>query len=330
VVVALRIVWAGLIALALLGTVGSAIAANPTDPLAADQESDRAENLDDAIDAALDAAEVHRAAKAPHAVPKEFSVAINAPLYYNSNVDDHATLESDPEIALGWSRNLTSLPLKLNLKLKLTADRHANVPQADEDQASGSFKLSYYNASNDQAWAPFFFYKTNPIYNATFSPWIETKNDFNLGVDKLFNINGDFRLLPAAANSGGAAVWTLGVSAYVQRRVRTSPPNSRALYLVPSATYVPSANWVILASVETWERWYETVPSKPIARRDFEIQPILTIAYDPSTTFLGGGSGLGSPQIALQVGFDSRSSNLPKKSYQQWTVGPVLSAKWKF
>ncbi|MBV8122399.1 MAG: hypothetical protein JO081_20975 [Alphaproteobacteria bacterium] len=311
--------------LALLGGVPSAIAASPADLLAADQESDRTENLDDAIDAALDAAQAHRAAKAPPKVPQEFSLRINAPLYDNSNVDGHGALESDLEIALGWSRSLTSLPFKLSVKLKASTDRYANVPHADEDQVSGSFRLSYYDAGNDQAGAPFFLYNPKALYDATFSPWIETKNDFDFGINKSFNFNGDFRLLPATANSGAAAIWTLGVTAYVQRRVRTLLPDSRALYLVPSATYAPSADWVILLTVESWERWYESVPTKPIARRDFEIQPILTIAYDPPMA-----NGLGSPQIALQIGFDSRFSNIPKKSYDQWTVGPVLSAKWKF
>jgi hypothetical protein len=280
-------VWGvtGSLPLVLLGTVPSAVGASPTDPLAADQQSDRIENEEDAIDAALDAAEAHQAAKAPPKVPKAFSVGINAPLYYNSNADGHGALEGDPEIALGWTRSLTSLPFRLSAKLKANTHRYANVPQANEDDASGS---SYYDASNDQVWAPFFFYTPKAIYGATFAPWIQTKNDFNLGVNKLSNFDGDFRLLPAAASTGDAAIWTLGVRAYVERRVRTSAPDSRALYLVPSATCVPSANWVILLTLESWERWFDSVSikSKSISRRDFEIEPILTIAYDPSTAFL--------------------------------------------
>ena len=81
--------------------------------------------------------------------------------------------------------------------------------------------------------------------------------------------------------------------------------------------------------METWERWYESVPVRPISRRAFEINPILTIAYDPSAVF-GGGGILRSPQIALKIGFDSRSSYLVNKSYKQWAVGPVLSARWNF
>jgi len=215
------------------------------------------------------------------------------------------------------------------VKLKTNIDRYTNLPRANQDQASGSFRLSYCDAADDQAWAPFFSYKREAIYGATYSPWLETKNDFNLGFNKLFSFYGDFRLVPGAANSRGLAVWALGLAAYVQRRVRTSPSNSLALYAVPSATSVPSADWVISLSMETWERWYESVPVRPISRRDFEINPILTIAYDPSAVF-GGGGILRSPQIALEIGFDSRSSYLVNKSYKRWAVGPVLSARWNF
>jgi hypothetical protein len=59
----------------------------------------------------------------------------------------------------------------------------------------------------------------------------------------------------------------------------------------------------------------------------------LTIAYDPSGPLAGGNAlaqVLGLPQIALQVGFERRSINLVNKSWDQWTVGPVLTASWRF
>jgi hypothetical protein len=309
----------------LLCAVQPAIAAGlpiplATDPLTADEQSDRTEHLEGAIDATLDAAQ----AKAAPAISKEFSVGINAPLYYNSNAAGHASLEGNPEIALGWSPNLTMLPLKPSVKLKASVDRYTNVPQINQDQASVSFNLPYHDANNDQAWSPFFFYKRESIYAATFSPWIATKNDFALGTDKVFNFDADFRLLPAAPNSGSDATWTLGVTEYVQRRTRSPPPGSLAVYVVPSATYTPSAEWVILLSMETSVRWFDQLLAKA-SRRDVEIEPVLTIGYDPSN-FLGHGA----PQIALQIDYDRHLSNLPRKSYQVWSVGPVLSAKWKF
>jgi hypothetical protein len=71
--------------LTLLCAVQSAIAASlpipfATDPLAADEQSDRTARLGDAINATLSASQ----AKAAPVVPKAFSVGINAPLYYDS------------------------------------------------------------------------------------------------------------------------------------------------------------------------------------------------------------------------------------------------------
>jgi hypothetical protein len=71
------------------------------------------------------------------------------------------------------------------------------------------------------------------------------------------------------------------------------------------------------------------------SRRDFEVEPILTIAYDPSEALFSSSSAvwqllLGSPQIALQIAFENRSSNIANKSWSQWTIGPVLTASWRF
>jgi hypothetical protein len=330
--VAVRIMLEAAILLApgLPHTVRRAMAASLADTAGQDDRSDRIQDQEDAIDAAQDAAqERHAADQAASPVPREFNFRVIAPFYYNSNAKEvqsggPAALEGDPEIELGWARSLTLMPLKFSVRLRADTDRYANVSLADEDEISGAFKASYYDAHNDQAWAPFVSYKSAAIYDSTFSPWTETKNDFALGLDKLFNFDGDSHLLPASARSRVTAVWSLGVSFFVQRRLRTPVPNSTALYAVPSATYVPSEDWTVSLFVSTRERWFDSVtsPTTTTSRRDFEIEPILTIAYDPKLP--------GAPQIALQTSFERRSSNLPNKSWNQWTVGPVLTANWRF
>src|SRR5450432_4251261 len=216
------------------GMVRHARAASATDTASHDDRSDRIEDQKDAIDAAEDAAQARQAAgQAVPPAPREFNFRVNAPWYYNSNaggvpVGGPAALEADPEIELGWTRSLTTIPLKLSVKLRADTDRYASVPQADEDETSGTFKASYYDASNDQACAPFFSYKAGAIFYPTFSPWTETKNDLALGFDKLFNFDDDFQMLPASARSRVTAVWSVGVSSFVQRRLRTPGPGSTA------------------------------------------------------------------------------------------------------
>jgi hypothetical protein len=312
------------------GTPRLAMAGSATDAAAQDDRSDRADDQQDAIDAAADAAQARQAAgQAAPPTPREFNFRINAPLQYNSNPaqapsGSRAALEADPAIELGWTRSLTSMPLKLSVRLRADTDRYTNAPQANEDEVSGSFKASYYDVNNDQAWAPFFSYKAGALFDATFSPWTETKNDLALGVDKLFNFDGDLQRLPASGRSRGAAVWSFGVSSFIQRRLRTPGPDSIALYVAPSATYAPTENWTVSLFVNARERWFDGIssPIAPVSRRDFEIEPISTIAYDPKLP--------GAPQVALQVGFERRASNVPDRSWSQWTAGPVLSANWRF
>ena len=312
------------------GMVRHAMAASAADTAAQDDRSDRIQDQEDAIDAA-------RTPRRPDKLPVRPCLPLRANSISASTRHCTTTrtpgrcssaglrrLKPTPRSSWAGRRSLTTIPLKLNVKLRADTDRYANVPQADEDETSGSFKASYYDASNDQAWAPFFSYKAGAIFDPTFSPWTETKNDLALGFDKLFNFDGDFHLLPASARSRVAAVWSLGVSSFVQRRLRTPGPNSTALYVVPSATYVPSEDWSVSLFVNTRERWFDsgTSTTTTVSRRDFEIEPISTIAYDPKLP--------GAPQIALQIGFERRSSNLPNMSWNQWTVGPVLTANWRF
>jgi hypothetical protein len=325
-----------------LALAGTAIAqpARNADNAAQDDRSDRIQAEENSIDDANSAAQDRQAALA--AAPREFYVRINLPLFYNSNAEEFqshgsSALEGNPQLELGWGRSFTTLPLKLAVKLYADVDRYANVPipnEANEDELYESIKASYYDAGNDQQWSPFVSFKNNTIYDATFNPWTETKNDFAIGFDKFFNFNGGFQRLPASAKSRNNAVFTLGISIYAQRRLRTPGPSSWAFYAVPSVTYVPSDKWSISLFLNTRQRWFDSV-SGPTPRRDFEFEPIFTVAYDPATPLFGAeGKSLpqfvGTPQIALQVGFERRSSNLPNKSYSIWTAGPVLTASWKF
>jgi hypothetical protein len=324
---------------ALDGAEGQAMAAVPSgdsDAAARDDRSDRTEDQESAIDA-LNSAAQNRKLTAP-SVPRPFTFRLNAPLYYNSNANEiptraPAALEGNPQMELGWRRTL--IPLQFSVRLGADADRYVAVPEAQEDQTYGSLKVAYYDPGNDQAWAPFVSYKNTLIFSATFAPWTETRNDFALGIDKFFSFDRGFHELPASGRSRVDAVWVLGMGTYVQRRLRTPGPDSVAVYFVPSVMFVPTKEWSVSVFVNARERWFDSVPSgaTTISRQDSEINPILTIAYEPSDPLSGGkalAQFLGTSQIALQIGFERRSSNLTQKSWNQWTVGPLLTASWRF
>jgi hypothetical protein len=323
----------------LEGNGGQAMAAAASsDAAALDERSDRIEDQENAINAVNSAAQDLESAISP--TPRPFVLIINTPVYYNSNPAEipspaPTAFEGNPEIELNWRQNLTSLPLQFSFRLGADADRYANLPEAAEDQTFLSLKASYHNADDDQKWAPFISYKATLLFGATFNPWTETRNDLALGIDKSINLNGSFRQLPASGRSRVDARWVLGMSIYIQRRLRSPGPDSIALYAVPSATFLPTKEWSVSMFVNLRSRWFDRISSGAtmISRRDFEIHPLLTIAYDP-TDLLSGRMRLqhfsGGPLIALQVGFERRSSNVANRSWNQWTIGPVLTAAWRF
>jgi hypothetical protein len=310
----------------LLCVTSPALAASATDPTTQDDRSDRVSDQQDAIDGAIDAEQQRQGA-----APRAFSVRIDAPLYYNSNAQQatsggSAALEGDPEIELRWSHAMTSLPLKSSIRLRADTDRFANVPQADEDEMSATFKTQYFDANNDQAIAPFVSYKGTLIFDATFSPWTQTKNDLAVGVAKVFNFDGELHALPISGRSAADAVWSLAMNMAVQRRLRTPGADSTALIGALEVICTPFEEWAISLGVDARQRWFDAVMSKSgaPARRDFTIEPLFTLLWDPSAPLWG------SPTIAMQVDFERKASNLPGKSYNQWAVGPVLTASWRF
>jgi hypothetical protein len=343
-----RILFGGAILLAVAAPVSarSAMAQNSTSESRAeaqDSRSDRIDEQEDAVDAAQEAAYARDVASQPIPITlRDFTFRANLPIFYDSNPnelqsDGPSSMEADPEAELGWRKNLQSAPLAFSVRLRANTDRYGAEPQAGGDQTSARFMVSYKDKANDQAWSPFFWYKGTMGFQGTFSTWTYTRNDVVVGLGRVFNFSGNFRGLPISANSQVAAVWSLGFRLYVQRRLRVPGPDSVALYAVPSITYVPSPNWSVSLLASIRERWFDVPPASAgtTPRRDFEVEPLLTIAYDPSTALFGSDGfarqqRFGAPQIALQIGFERRSSNLSGKSWNEWTVGPVLSANWRF
>ncbi len=293
-----------------------------------DARSDRISDQEDALDAAAAAIEQRRKPTAP---PLGFNVRITTPLYFNSNprevqANSATALEGDPELELGWSRSLTTLPLKLSARLRADTDRYAGVPQADEDEASATFRAQYYDAADDQALAPFIAYKNTLLFKPTYSPWKQTKNDLAIGLAKLFNFDAGLHPLPPAARSSAGAVWSLSLSTSVQRRLITPGPDSTALLTNISIGYDLAEDWDLMLGLDTTQRWFDTatIRGQTVTGREFTVEPLLTLVWASS------GAASGTPIIALQIGFERRSSNLPGRSFAQWAIGPAVTASWRF
>jgi hypothetical protein len=70
-----------------------------------------------------------------------------------------------------------------------------------------------------------------------------TRRDLNLAFEKGFNYNGQFKRMPVASDSSASSVFSLVCSAGVQWRFRSPAPESGAVFLNPSASYVVADDW---------------------------------------------------------------------------------------
>jgi hypothetical protein len=123
-------------------------------------------------------------------------------------------------------------------------------------------------------------------FDPTFSSNFATRQDLNLGIDKVFNFNSEFNRVPASSNSAGSGVWSFGFSVGGQRRFRDPAPQSYALLFNPSASYVISEQWNASLALPMTRRWFDTFAG--IGQRDLTIEPTGIIEYVIPSRWLGG------------------------------------------
>ncbi len=168
-------------------------------------------------------------------------------------------------------------------------------------------------------------------FDPTLAHNFATRQDLNLGVDKVFNFDGAFNRLSASPDSGSAAVWSFGFAAGGQRRFRSPAPQSYALFLSPSAAWVISDEWNASFSAMTTQRWFDT--TNTVGRRDLTIEPTAILEYVVPSRWVGGENtarALGSPAVDFLVLFERNWSNVSGGSYSQWLAGLVLKTGWRF
>jgi hypothetical protein len=280
------------------------------------------------------------------------------PVYYNSNAETVSTggtqtFETTPEIRFAASKQLDQVPVKLSMLGDANSDRYASSNGANADAAYMKFRAQYNSKQNDQEFQPFFQYATTTAFMPTFSASMGTRNDFTLGFDKAFNFDYLFRTIGGPespyefrADTSRATVWSFGFTGTFSRRLNDVGPSSYAAVAAPSVTYnltnYPNANsadaqWHISFEVDVTRRWYDAVVG--FERRDWKINPILTVEFVPPLSWFRGenklqqdnkSKALGRPKIDFQVAFIEQDSNKSGSSYRQWTIGPMVKTAWNF
>jgi len=269
------------------------------------------------------------------AVPTpQFTLNVLAPALYNSNAQflssgGSKTLEGSPLVRLGWASQLFDTPIRVSGAASLETERFVNAPGAAIDYIRTSARAQYINPENDQDFSPFLSYVPRLDFDPTFANNFATRQDLNLGIDKVFNFDGDFNRVPFSGSSSAATVWSFGFAAGAQRRFRSPAPQSYALFGTPSASYVISEQWNVSVSMPITGRWFDT--TNGINQRNLTIEPAGVVEYVIPSAWLGGGDTarlLGNPAIDFFAMTERNWSNLSGATYTQYRGGIFFKTGW--
>lgn len=266
----------------------------------------------------------------------QFTLNALAPLLFNSNPEFRSSggpqsFQGSPVARLGWASQLFGTPLRLSGAAGLEFERYPGANAASVDYFRSSARLQYVPPADDQAFSPFFSYVPRMDFEPTLSGNFATRQDLNLGVDKVFHFDGSFHRVPASANSSGATVWSFGFSLSAQQRFRNPAPGSQALVFAPSASWVISEEWNASFSLPVTRRWFDALDG--INERDVTVDPVGVLEYIIPDNWLGGpGTArmFGNPAVDF-LGFHERNwSTAAGFEYGQWLAGVVLKFGWRF
>jgi hypothetical protein len=269
----------------------------------------------------------------------QFTFNILAPIFYNSNADLTPTgtvagrnsAEFSPIVGLSLSTPVFDLPVRFTANVRAEVDRFTQVPSADFDKVALAARLQYIDPANDQAYSPYFVYAPRFDFDPFFRERFATRQDLNLGINKTFNFDANFRRVPFSANTLGETVWSFGMTVFGQRRFRDPQPSSWAFFVIPSMTYVISESWNVSFGIEFMRRWFD--PYQGVNEAEWFIEPIATLEFVLPESWFGSARNatlFGRPAIDLQMAYEQNWSNIPAFSYSAWHVGAAHKLGWRF
>ena len=177
--------------------------------------------------------------------------------------------------------------LRVTVNANAESDRYFLASDVDFDKFGLSGRLQYVDPSNDQAFSPYIAIAPRWDFLPTFSDLISARQDFNLGFNKRFNFDSGFAPVAIAGDTSASTVWSFGLTAFVQRRLREPQLSSSALFVIPSVSYVISMDWNASLAVEIFGRWFDA-NSVGFSGRISGAQTIGTVEYVIPTSIFGG------------------------------------------
>jgi Uncharacterized protein family, UPF0114 len=266
----------------------------------------------------------------------QFTLNVLAPALFNSNAQflssgGSKAFEGSPLVRLGWASQLFDSPIRVSGAASFETERFVNGPGAAIDYIRPSARAQYTNPQDDQDFSPYLSYVPRLDFDPTFANNFATRQDLNLGVDKVFNFDGAFNRLPAGFNGSSATVWTLGFNVAAQRRFRDPSPQSYAFLFNPSVGYVISDQWNASVTVAITRRWFDTLDG--VNQRNLTWEPTGVVEYVIPADWLDGVDAArwrGNPAIDVVAGLERNWSNISGREYTQWRVGLVFKTGWRF
>ena len=267
----------------------------------------------------------------------QFRVNVIAPINFDSNVEEVSSAGARswgtfPSGNVSWAAPAADLPLRITASVNSEFRRFSDAPNADVNRLTISGRLQYVDPTNDQAFSPYFAVTPRFSYLPAFSEQTEARQDFNFGFNKRFNFNGALEPVAIGPNTSTETVWSFGLTAFVQRRLRQPQLSSSAVALVPSISWLISKDWNANFAVEFLGRWYD---ADLLGRtsRDWEALPIATLEYVIPASLFGGGNRadlLGRPAVDFQVSHLKVWSSVLGAGFYQWEASAALKMGWRF
>jgi len=256
------------------------------------------------------------------------------PLSFNSNVGfspsgGNNSAEFDPQAGISWTTPVPGTPLKFTANVRAEFDRFTDESGFEFDKLRVLGRLQYVDQDNDQAYSPYISYVPRWDFTPLFDNNFVTRQDVNIGFNKVFNYDANFERVAFASSTSGDTVWSFGLTSFFQERFRTPSASSFAVVMIPSVSYVISPQWNVSGGFEIERRQFEG--NNLSTQRDWFFEPISTLEFVIPSSWLGSASTfVGRPALDFQVAYERNWSNLPSDNFTIWHAGAALKLGWRF
>jgi hypothetical protein len=262
------------------------------------------------------------------------------PLWFNSNPEElnpafgggTNTAEFSPVVGLSFSSPLFDLPFRVTANARAEIDRFTQAPGIDFDKVNAGARIQYIDPNNDQAYSPYIAYEARWDFTPFYANWLENRQNLNVGVNKTFNYDANFRRVAFSGDTLAETTWSFGVTAFIQRRFLNPEPSSWAFAVIPSATYVISDQWNASLGLDFMRRGFDSVQGGT-PEEDWFLMPVATLEYVLPSAWFGSDRTrtlLGRPALDFQVAYERNWSNNPAFDYSVWYAGVALKLGWRF